>query len=179
MVETWRPVVGFEGRYEVSDLGRVRSLDRTRAIPTRLRSGETRTLIRHLKGRVLRPGRASHGYYTVNLDQEARCLHELVLLAFRGPKAPGQLARHLDGDKANNRLGNLVWGSPLENVQDTARHGRKTFGERFSSAKLTDAHIPFIRASRGKISQRELAEMFNVSPAAIQAVHDRRTWTHV
>jgi len=103
--EQWRPVPAFEGKYEVSDLGRVKSL-------------------RWTPPRILRPGPSNYGHMSVVLGRRnTRMVHELVLIAFVGPRPPGQETRHLDGDPANNRLDNLCWGTRSENNRDAVRHG--------------------------------------------------------
>lgn len=105
MSERWLPVPGSEG-YEVSDQGRVRN---------------ART------GRLL-AGHSDRGYRRVNLGAARRArVHELVLLAFVGPRPEGL---HGDGDRANNALANLRWGTRAENCADTVRHGRSTRGDR-------------------------------------------------
>lgn len=114
MSETWREIPGYEGAYEVSDLGRVRSLDRVSSHGRRLR------------GRVLKQIRRS-GYLSVGLhlngDPTLYLVHRLVLTAFAGPPARGMEARHLDGDASNNAASNLVWGTTRENIRDQLRHG--------------------------------------------------------
>jgi hypothetical protein len=89
------------------------------------------------------------------------------------------LCRHLDGVRSNSVLNNLTWGTPSENAEDSARHGTKVLGENHKNAKLTDADARHIRALRGLRSQAELAADYAVSPAAVQAVMDGRTWKHV
>ena len=118
--ENWMPVVGYEGRYEVSDLGRVRSCDRqarTRGTSTRFHPG-----------RVLKGVANAGGRVTVSLPdgaggQKTRLVHHLVLEAFSGPRPDGTEACHWDGDASNNRLSNLRWDSHLSNEADKARHG--------------------------------------------------------
>ena len=122
MSETWAQIPGFEGRYEVSDLGRVRSVDREVVIS----NGQ----VRRYKGMLLSPGRQNDfGHVTVMLGRDggSRCVHELVLLAFVGPPRQGQECRHLDGDGGNNHLGNLCWGTKSENGKDVTRLKRRKF----------------------------------------------------
>jgi hypothetical protein len=178
VIENWKAVVGFEGQYEVSDLGRVRSLDRI--VHCSIGKGKTpdRTAPRWLRGRILRPGIASHGYPTVSISGKSHCVNVLVLTAFEGPAPEGAECCHRNGTRTNSRLDNLRWGTRRSNVQDMAIHGTKTLGTRFSSAKLTDETAREVRRLKGVHSQAELADMFGVSPAAIQAVHDGRTWKH-
>lgn len=113
--ERWRPVVGFEGSYEVSDYGRVRSL------PRRASNG------RRLGARILKSQATSYGYLCVFLYRdngpEFRKVHTLVLEAFVGPAPAGQICRHLDGNPANPSLMNLKWGTHSENNLDQVAHG--------------------------------------------------------
>lgn len=111
--ERWLPVPGHEGLYEVSDHGRVRSLDRV----ITMKNGRKR----RQRGIVLKPVN-SNGYHCVNVGA-LRYVHRLVLEAFVGPPPPGMETRHLDGDPHNNRLGNLKWGSSSENNDDIVAHG--------------------------------------------------------
>lgn len=112
MTERWLPVVGWEGLYEVSDQGRVRSLDRWVLNKTR-------------RGRVLTPHLHPYGY--VDLCRDATrmktTVHSLVASAFLGPRPAGMEARHLDGNHLNNRVENLKWGTHSENMLDTVAHG--------------------------------------------------------
>src|SRR5580704_3863138 len=121
--ERWLPVVGYEGLYEVSDLGRVRSILR------RQRDGYSKPFIRIMKLRLQNvPKRPDNRYWMVELTSNGkrrhRRVHQLVMLAFVGPYPPGMETRHLDGDRANNALSNLKYGTPSENSQDRLRHGR-------------------------------------------------------
>lgn len=124
MNERWRPVVGFEGLYEVSDLGRVRSLDRTVWCegPVKGRYPSFK------KGRVLRPGPMASGHLSVVLGREAgsKTIHSLVATAFIGPCPAGLEVRHLDGNPANNKLGNLEYSTRSRNTQDKKWHNGAT-----------------------------------------------------
>lgn len=107
--------------YEVSNLGRVRSIDRYVVCSKNGRK-------RFAKGCMLKPGLASHGYLTVSLSGKSYCLHELVLLAFRGEKpSDGYLGAHDDGIKSNNVLNNLFWKTFSENGKDVTKHGKRKF----------------------------------------------------
>lgn len=124
--EQWRPVVGYEGRYEVSSQGRVRSLDRLISNP--LPSGTIRR--QRIAGRVLKQTvcAAAGGYPRVTLrngteEHGLRCVHIVVLEAFVGPRPQGMVVRHLNGQQTDNRLENLSYGTPSENNFDLVRHG--------------------------------------------------------
>ena len=123
-IEEWRPVVGFEGSYEVSNVGRVRSLDRE--IEVAHPSG--RRVPRILKGRILQPGTMKSGHQFLVLGRgNGFCVHTLVLNAFKGPCPDGMECCHGDGDPANNVDDNLRWDTRQSNVLDMWRHGRANF----------------------------------------------------
>lgn len=145
-MENWKDVPGFEGLYEVSDQGRVRSLDRI--IETRSRWGGTKLC--RLKGRVLKQATfgASRQHKVVSLGQGNQdFVHRLVLLAFVGPAPEGTECRHLDGDGGNNRLENLTWGTRFENIADRKRLGEENpaRGERAGRSTLTEDNVRYIR----------------------------------
>lgn len=107
--------------------------------------------------------------------RRSRPIHQLVLEAFIGPKPFGQICRHLDGDPANNRLGNLAWGSHAQNGEDMVRHGKSQRGEANNLAKLTKEQARLIKydtKSRGV----DLAKKFGVRPSAVCAIRKGKTW---
>jgi len=102
--ETWRTIPGFGEKYEVSSIGRVR------AIATG-----------HIKGIT-----ESRGYLRTTLYYKGRHgprVHQLVALAFIGPRPAGMEVRHLDGDRKNNAPANLRYGTHAENIRDQVAHG--------------------------------------------------------
>lgn len=114
--EEWRPIPGYEGIYEVSDQGRVRSLDRVRHLGGR-----------RLRGQDIKPSSNGRGRLQVGLrrDGQSRALqvHRLVLAAFVGPCPDGMQACHWDDDPSNNTLANLRWDTPSANMLDRVRLG--------------------------------------------------------
>jgi hypothetical protein len=119
MPEVWLPVIGWENLYEVSDCGRVRSVERV--VPF---GANTRRVL----SRVLQPGRAAHGgvlfvHLTNGERRQVRRVHLLVLEAFRGPRPPGLEACHWDDDNENNHLENLRWDTHGANERDKIRNG--------------------------------------------------------
>jgi len=106
MTENWKAVPGHEGRYEVSDLGRVKSFCRRK------------------EGVFLRPGRMPGGHLSVALGKgNSQCVHKLVLFAFVGPPPEKHECLHANGVPADNRLENLRWGTRGENIRDAIKHG--------------------------------------------------------
>lgn len=171
-IEHWRPVVGCEENYEVSNLGRIRSLDRT------VWDG---SCLRKVKGQDIKCCQQRTGYLTVNLSKnsarQTRAVHCLVLEAFIGPAEPGQQCRHLDGDKTNNCLANLTWGSVAENIEDRKRHGTFLRGEKMPAAKLNEDQVRAIR-NDPRVA-RLIAADYGVSRRLISNVKTRTGWRHV
>lgn len=119
--EEWRPVVGYEGLYEVSDQGRVRSLDRWVMIP-----GHKQPWLR--PGRLMRMASDGQGRRVAILTRDGKHhrvrAYVLVLEAFVGPRPPGLIACHNDGNPSHDVLPNLRWDTYSGNTQDTLKHGR-------------------------------------------------------
>lgn len=127
LAEIWRPVVGFEGRYWISDYGRIWSgLRGGRILTTSLNN------CGYPQATLMAPDRTRH----------QKLIHWLVSEAFRGPTPEGLIIRHLDDDKSNNTLGNLTFGTFSDNNADAIRNGIngqqiKTYcphGHRYSAA---------------------------------------------
>lgn len=117
-VEEWRAVAEFAGLYEVSNLGRVRSIDR------RVPAGPGRT--RMTRGRVLSVQNDRYSHLAIKIDGEYhnRYVHRLVADAFLGPCPNGMEVCHNDGDPFNNRVENLRYDTHSENQRDIVRLGR-------------------------------------------------------
>lgn len=134
--ECWLPVPDWEGFYEVSNTGLVRSTDRVIAIS----DGSSR----RLRGRQIRPRPNHGGHLYISLSRPGeKCrkhpIHRLVLAAFVGPCPGGMEGCHYDGDPANNHLANLYWGTRSQNILDRFRHGWRPPGGKLR-AQLDDLH---------------------------------------
>lgn len=155
-IERWR---SYLGDYAVSDRGRVMHV---------------------VTGRIRKLTLGANGYltWTMHVNGSARpiLVHRAVLECFVGPPSEGAVGRHLDGDRVNNFLENLAWGTQAENVRDTIRHGRQARGERSKKSGLTEKDVRIIRMSEE--SGKALALRYGVSGAAITAIRKRRTWAH-
>lgn len=166
MTEEWRAIPGFEGLYEVSDQGRVRSFHKSAS------------------GRLCKLSTHSHGYPVVGLYPgdgtcRVRGVHILVLEAFKGQPPPGEEGCHEDGEPSNCTLSNLRWGTHASNMADRTRHGRDVQGERNGVAKLTEADVAAIRNRAPLWTQRELGEEFGVHQSTISLIQNRKHWRHV
>ena len=166
--EEWRPVVGYEGLYEVSNLGRVRRRPETvnRRVPD-----------------VLSPFRTDLGRVyvclCVNNKRTYKTVHGLVATAFIGPRPRGLQIDHIDGDPTNNVLANLEYVTPKENIRRAESLGLRPRGSQRSSAKLTDEQVREIRRLGGTMLDRELAELFGVSRPTVNSVKNRKHYSDV
>lgn len=171
-MQIWRDVIGYEGEFQVSDCGNVRSLDR------RLTDG------RLWRGRLLKFKIGKRGHLSVRLCAHGkhvwRGVHCLVLEAFVGPCPEGMQGCHNDGCPSNNRNSNLRWDTPIGNHADKRKHGTLLIGERNSLAKLTEADVLSIRerSQKGELG-KDLAIAFNVTPANVSSILKGKTWAHV
>lgn len=118
-IEQWKPVVGYEGFYEVSDRGRVRSL--TRTITTS--HGQNRTYKGSIKEPTVRDGGRRVVSLQVNGQARARIVSHLVAEAFLGKRPQGMLVCHNNGNPGDNRLSNLRYDTYSENMHDKKLHG--------------------------------------------------------
>jgi hypothetical protein len=173
--EIWRPT-DFEG-YEVSSLGRVRSLARI------VRCGPS-------PGFRLAPERVlkniwNRRYFIVTLSvgnaHTNRCVHVLVCTAFAGPRpSSAHEVAHCDGDPRNNHADNLRWDTGAGNAADRIKHGTHQLGERGSKAKVTNAQAAEIRllGDTTALSYREIGERFGLSKQAVRDIIKRRHFSH-
>jgi hypothetical protein len=197
--EEWRPVVGYEGWYSVSSLGRVR-----RDMPGRCTSA----------GRVLHTkAPTSGGYLQVSLSrstggkQTTLSIHTLVAVAFLTPRPEGHSINHINGIKTDNRVSNLEWVTPKQNSQHAVALGLMPAGDRSSprlypdrypkgdthharlrpevmargsangNSKLTDEIVREIRASTE--DRAVLAARYNLNKETVSRVRLRQCWKHV
>lgn len=176
--EVWKPIANFEGLYEVSNLGRVRSLDHVRRQRNRWREVDV-----HYKGRILTP-RYAVGYYPMlslskGKVKAVRTVHSLVADAFLGARPDGMMVCHRDGTRTNCAEANLYYGSALQNSADAALHGATARGERQGSAKLTDEAVENIRLLAPSTTYAELASLYGVCRTAIGMAARGDSWQHV
>lgn len=174
--ERWLPVPvpGYDDLYEVSDLGRIRSLKKRN---------------KWLAGRIIKCFPNSDGYASVTMKSNSvnyrQPVHKLVLVAFIGPCPPGLQCRHLDGDRWNATLSNLEWNTYQVNQDDIEAHGNRLRGSRQPNSKLTESKVRKIRTlvSIDRLDRKQIARRFGVHVSTIHRVVSRTaywaSWTHV
>ncbi len=171
MVETWRPVKGWETRYEVSNCGRVR------ALASKVRPG------RH-PDKIMKPYLSHDGYLTILLTDGSRKyrtnVHRIMLLAFTDKDCSHLCAAHKNGKKRDNRLPNLYWATNARNNRDKMKHGNMVVGEKHHAAKLTTEDVLEIRRGISiGITYREIGARFGISGPTIWAIKVGKTWRHI
>jgi hypothetical protein len=145
MVEKWRPVAGSAGMYEVSNLGRVKSMARTVVFMNQFGARCEQAVAEKILTQT-RNGRYPTVCLSIGGNHRAYAVHRLVLEAFVGPCPEGMQCRHFpDRDTRNNRLDNLSWGTPVENAADKVAHGTNNDGRK---------HTPETRARMSRSASR-------------------------
>lgn len=172
LAETWRPVVGYENIYEVSSSGNVR----------RLHDGN-----RYRALSVLRPTKHRDGYCSVILsDAEHRRstlrVHRIVLTAFVGCPPSGHECNHKNSVRDDNRVENLEWVTPSQNVLHTYQNGRTPLrGTSNPNARFTEADIRGVRmlCDSKALTYTEIARMFGMTRNNVSLIGRRRAWNHI
>lgn len=165
--ETWRPVMGYEGWYEVSDHGRVRRVGGGRGAKV---------------GRIIAQDITKDGYRRVALrlrnHRASFLVHRLVLEAFVGPCPDGLQCNHRDGDKAHNRPANLEWTTQRANNDHAFRTGlrRMPAGERHYAAKLTTEDVAEIRRLTSVETHRVTAARFGIRESQVSRIRRGENW---
>ncbi len=175
----WRAVVGFEGIYEVSSLGDIRSLDRSfvNALGHHV----------HLKGRPLAPRFRNIRYGMMifcrdGITKKNRTIHTVVAEAFLGPRPDGMVVNHIDGNKHNNSVENLEYVTQSQNVRHAFDNNLRVpkRGSDHYSSNLTEADIVVIRNEFSSgIRGVDLARRYSTTNKAISNICRRKTWKHV
>lgn len=173
MLEIWKDIIGYEGYYQVSNLGNVKSL-------ARKGSGSS------LKDRILKPGLSGSKYlfvhFSVNGKVKMMQVHRLVAIAFIQNKLNKKEVNHINGIKTDNRVENLEWLSPSENIKHGLSLGimNTAKGSQKKNSKFTEEQVYNIkiRLKNGEIGFR-IAKELGVHKEVIAGIRKGRTWKHV
>jgi len=166
--EVWKDIPGFEGKYQASNLGRIKSL-------------------LYGKERIRKPGLSAQGYWNLGLGNgygtkmTQRTVHSLIAETFLGPCPKDNDVRHLDGTRTNNNISNLAYGTRADNCQDTRDHGRMMVGITHYSTRLKEKDVLEIRRlyATGRLTAKSISRMFMVTVNAVWCILKRRNWKHI
>ncbi len=174
MEEIWKSVPGWEDRYEVSNLGRVRSL---------CHRGKPRW-----RPWLVKQGANGKGYCQVKLCRDSlvssRQVHRLVAEAFLGACPDGRECAHLDGNPQNNQVSNLAWVTPKENMQHRDAHERTSWGESRPLSVFTVGEVVLMRLRHANGERRadivrDIVSKKNCDPTVVRDILGFRTWKRV
>ena len=178
--EIWRDIDGYKGLYQVSNMGTVKSLDRTLVINSKNGKPETRAY----KGQIRKTPIGGHGYKVVSLSRsgsiQVKCVHSLVLTAFVGKQPIGMEACHGMEGRLINTVENLRWDTRLENIKDQERHGVRPIGEGRHNSKLNESQVVEIK-NRLKTNEgtTSISRSFRVAVETIHSIKTGKSWKHV
>lgn len=168
--EFWKQISGYEGMYEISEIGMARSVDRIGSDGKKY------------KGKPLTLALNRHGYYFVRLRKNGHTkafkIHRLVAINFIPNENGKSEVNHIDGDKTNNAVGNLEWVSRSENLKHAYKKGLMSVeGERNPNSKLTKDNVEEIRRrlSEGEF-QKYIASDFRITITAVSDIKTGKRW---
>jgi hypothetical protein len=173
-MEIWKEIPGFEGLYEASTYGRIKSLSRIMYTPA---GGMFKSKERMLKLCF------NDKYLQVCLFKKVIKVHRLVALTFIPNPNNYPLVMHLDDNPSNNHVDNLRWGTPKHNSEDRNNKDRqaKLKGEKNGASKLTEQQVEEIKSKlSGKYGElTRLSKEYNVSITLIYYIRKNKNWTHI
>lgn len=174
-MEIWKDIKGFEGLYQISNLGRVRALDRY------VKDRRSKRLV---KGHILAL-RTDKDYLSVSLWKNNTGhrfkVHRLVIEAFVPNPLNKRCTNHKDGNKKNNCADNLEWNTHSENNSHALLLGlrQSAKGERQGQSKLCNEQVWKIRALADNYNNAEIGRMFGVNACTVSAIVNRKSWKHI
>lgn len=176
-IEIWKNILDYDGVYQVSNYGKVRSTGMW------VVSNNSNNGLQFKKGKPLKQFKDKAGYHKVTLCYKGRkqkFVHHLVLETFHSKRPHNKECCHNDGNPSNNFISNLRWGTHLENNLDKETYGRPQVGSRTSNAKLLELQVVVIKQLiNHQISLKEIAKKFQVGSRTIFDIKKGRTWKHV
>jgi hypothetical protein len=176
MEEIWKPVVGYESCYEVSNLGRIKSLDRkVKSKNNSISNIKGKFVIYHKRGEYLSYDLSKNGI------KKTISIHRLVAQAFIPNPENKPQVNHKDANKLNNNLSNLEWVTRKENSEHASLNNLMPIGEKNYHNKIKEKDVLFIRKSLKlkTLTPRKLADMFYVNINHIYNIRDIKSWKYL
>lgn len=180
-MEIWKDILGYEGYYQVSNLGNVKSLDRVReTLPTAKKQFKTFN-----EGRVLIPKESNRGYLRYALTKEGKTkylsAHRLVAQSFIPNIKDKPDVNHINGIKTDNRIENLEWCTGSENIKHNYVLGiMNQKGDKNNCAILTIEQVKEIKVKLlNGITPRQISEQYPIHRTSVYDIKKGRNWNHV
>ena len=178
MQEIWKDIKGHEGYYQVSNKGRIRSVDRK----AKIGNGNTRTV----KGRIMKTDLSNSGYLRVCGCRDCKKfkidVHRAVAEAFIPNPEDNPQTNHKDGVKTNNHVDNLEWATRSENQRHAFKNGLKNMpkGSTHHASKLTEDDVRDIKKYlEDGLTQSTIADYYGVASSVISRINTGKAWAHV
>ncbi|MDD5589071.1 MAG: NUMOD4 domain-containing protein [Candidatus Nanoarchaeia archaeon] len=179
--EIWKDIENYEGLYQVSNYGGIKSLTRKTIYGRR----KNKIYYRIIKEKILKPQKHKNLYLCVTLSKnnikKIYLVSRLVSTAFIPNTENKPQVNHIDGNKQNNYLWNLEWATCSENLIHAHKNGLQISlkGEQVGNAKLTEKQVLEIRNLYPKLNQTQLAKKYNVCIGTINFIVHRKKWKHI
>lgn len=176
MEEIWKPIKNYEGLYEISNFGKIRSLDRTVPI---------RNSTKFIKGSLRKPQKKDNGYLFVILYKDSKSknhyIHRLVAKNFIDNPSLKETVNHIDGNKENNNINNLEWSTRSENSIHGFKNGLCKSCEKHYKSKLTNSDVLEIKniLKNTNLTQNEIANIYGVTQSTISAIKLNKKWKNL
>lgn len=169
MIEQWKDIPGYKGIYQISNLGRVVSYQK--------RNNQKHKTVKFLKTQI-----NNQGYPAVLLYKNSSCvgkrIHRLIAQLFIDNFENKPHVAHLNGNREDYRIQNLVWATACENEQHKKNHGTHQIGENNSFSKMTEIQIKEIRSISG-MTNAQIARKYGVTRSLIGYIVKRKIWKHI
>lgn len=171
MKEIWKDIPGMEGEYQASSIGRIKSLARKVGVTSKLGN----KFMRNIPERILSPGNHSAGYLFVKLDRKkrGRPVHQLVARAFMGMPPDGMEVLHSNGNRKDNRIENLRYGTHSENIIDCYFQDKKVGRGKVSMEQVDEIRKKLSQGACG----RAIAQQYEISDSTVSRIKRRESFS--
>ncbi len=174
--EIWKDIPGYEGLYQASNKGRIKSLERYYKSAILLKMPE------NIKKQTIN----YKGYWFLHLSKNGKkhptTVHKLIILTFKGPKPyPEATVNHIDSNKLNNQDNNLEYCSVKDNILHFRKNINDYIGINHPMARLSEEDVISIRKEYKelKTKQKDIAKKYNITQVMVSRIIVRKAWNHI
>jgi len=172
-MEIWKDIPGYEGLYQASDFGNIKSLSR------KIKCKNGKLVLFH--GKNITPYINNTGYYKVRLHKKniskTDYVHRIIMKTFKENK--NFHVNHMDNNPLNNNINNLEWCTQKENVNHAMKLNLFPKAEKNGMAKLTNEDVIIIKKLKGKLKQTTIALLYGVDKTCINQIMKGKTWKSI